>query len=166
MYNKKLKSIIPVFTAWILLFALNPALEGQSAILSSGGNAAGSNGSASFSAGQVAYITASGTTGTAAAGVQQPYEISIPTGIELPEITLSWIVYPNPVGDILILKTGGSDQDNLSFKLLDMSGRLLKEEKILSPETDISFSGISPGTYFLKVFTKAGEIKVFKIVKH
>ncbi|MGD0341661.1 MAG: hypothetical protein ABSA76_08155, partial [Bacteroidales bacterium] len=57
------------------------AIHAQSTITTSGGNASGSGGSASYTIGQVVYSTITGTNGSSAQGVQQPYEISIITGI-------------------------------------------------------------------------------------
>ncbi len=48
----------------------------QEVIPASGGNATGSGGSVSYSAGQVFYLTHEGTTGSVNEGAQQPYEIS------------------------------------------------------------------------------------------
>jgi hypothetical protein len=43
-----------------------------------------------------------GTNGTAAQGVQQPYEISVVTAIEKAlDILLEMVVYPNPATDFV-----------------------------------------------------------------
>jgi hypothetical protein len=57
-------------------------LQAQEVIPAVGGNASGSGGSVSYSVGQVAYQTHTGTNGSVVEGVQQPYEISVLTAIE------------------------------------------------------------------------------------
>ena len=56
--------------------------QGQSTITATGGTGTGSGGSATYTVGQITYKTFSGTTGSVAHGVQQPYEISVVTAIE------------------------------------------------------------------------------------
>ena len=61
----------------ILLIILSSfRIMAQQAINASGANATGSGGSVSYSVGQVLYTTNSGSNGSSAQGVQQPYEIS------------------------------------------------------------------------------------------
>ncbi len=52
-------------------------LQGQSTIPTTGSTASGSGGTATYTVGQITYKTFSGTNGTVAQGVQQPYEISV-----------------------------------------------------------------------------------------
>ncbi len=68
--------------------------------------ASGSDGTASYTVGQVVYTTETGTNGySIAQGVQQPFEISVVTGIkEAKDISLSVSAYPNPTSDYLIVK--------------------------------------------------------------
>jgi hypothetical protein len=78
--------------------------QAQEVIPASGGNASGSSGSASYSIGQTSYTTNTGTNGTVAQGIQQPFEISVVTGInEVKGIVLQCSAYPNPVTNYVIL---------------------------------------------------------------
>ena len=86
----------------LLLFAFT--VNGQESINTSGQNATGTGGSASYSLGQVVYTTYSGTNGSVAQGVQQPYEISVVLGIEYTNINLIMTVSPNPTKDLLTTK--------------------------------------------------------------
>ncbi len=62
----------------ILLLGLGlTGLQAQTSVNATGGNASGSGGSASYSVGQVVYTTHTGTNGSVAQGVQQPFEISV-----------------------------------------------------------------------------------------
>ena len=66
-----------------------------------------------------------------AQGVQQPFEISIVTGIEEAKgINLSVSAYPNPTTDYLTLSIDEFEISNLSYQLYDMNGKLYKMKKL------------------------------------
>jgi len=140
--------------------------KGQETIGVSGFNAAGSNGSASYSVGQFVYSTLSGITGTVAQGVQQPYEISVVTAIRNTEdISLEMNVYPNPTSGAFKLTIRSSDHKNLRFRIYDVNGLLLQDKKIESEETEIYLNDFTASVYFLKVIRNNRELKVFKVIK-
>jgi hypothetical protein len=146
-------------------------------VVSSGGDATDSGGSISYSIGQSVYTTNTGTSGSVSQGVQQPFEISVVTGIEeAKDINLSVSAYPNPTTDYLVLKVENYDNGNLSYQLFDMQGKLLENKKIEGNETSIVMSNLVPATYFVKVYAvgrndRTGvtegnkEVKTFKIIK-
>lgn len=161
MKHKKLK-----LSALFLLGLGLSGLQAQEAIPASGGNASGSGGLASYSVGQVIYSTNTGNTGSVAQGVQQPFEISVVSGIEKAKgINLECMVYPNPTTDILTLKIENYNHENLSYLLYDISGKVLKNEKLTENETSIPMADFVPAIYFLKVTDNQKEIKSFKIIK-
>jgi hypothetical protein len=162
MQHKRLKLIA------ILLLGLGlTGLQAQTSTNATGGNASGSGGSASYSVGQVVYTTNTGANGSVAQGVQQPYEISVVTGIEeAKEINLSVSAHPNPTTDYLTLGISEFDISNLSYQLYDINGRLLQNEKITGNQTRIEMSNLVPATYFVKVLQNQNEIKTFKIIKN
>ena len=162
MRNKKLK------LSAVLLFGLGlTGLQAQETIPATGGNASGSGGSASYSVGQVIYTTNTGTNGSVAQGVQQPFEISEVTGIEQAKgINLNCSAYPNPTTDFLMLKVENYDKENLSYQLYDISGKLLENKKVTGTETSIVMSNLVPATYFVKVTEGNKEVKTFKIIKN
>jgi hypothetical protein len=142
-------------------------LQAQNTIPASGGNASGSGGSVNYTVGQVVYTTNTGTNGSTAQGVQQPYEISIVTGIEKnQDISLEFSVYPNPATDFMKLKIENYEVQNLRFQLYDINGSLLQNNKVEGNETSIVMSNCMPATYFLKVTDKNKVIKTFKIIKN
>jgi hypothetical protein len=142
-------------------------IQAQNAIPASGGNASGSGGSVSFSTGQIVYTTNTGTNGSIAQGVQQPYEISVVTGMEETNmINLNLSAFPNPTTDFLILKVENYDNTNLSYQLFDSNGRLLENIKIKTNITSIVTSNLMPATYFLKVSDGTKEKIIFKIIKN
>ena len=75
----------------------------QEAIPASGGDASGVGGTLSYTVGQLVYTNNSGNNGSVAQGVQQPYEISTTVGIEITNISLDFIAYPNPTSSNIVL---------------------------------------------------------------
>jgi hypothetical protein len=142
-------------------------LHAQQTIPASGGNAAGSGGSASYTVGQVICISQAGTNETALASVQQPFEISIVANIENMQGN-EWqcLVYPNPTTNALTLKTGAERRPSLTYSLYDSNGKLLENKKIENNETIIVTANLSPSIYFLKVIQDQKTIRTFKIIKH
>ena len=138
----------------------------QQAINASGANATGSGGSVSYSVGQVLYTTNSGSNGSSAQGVQQPYEIS--TTLSLPEANDIRLmsVYPNPTTNRVVLNVGNYGTTNLSLQFIDINGRILLENKIINIETNLDIENYPVAIYFLKVMDKNSAIKIFKIIKN
>ena len=157
--------ISQLFAMFLRAIGLN-GLQAQTSIHRAGWNASGNGGSVSNSVGQVVYTTHTGTNGSVAQGVQQPYEISVVTGIKkLKELNLFVSVYPNPATDYLTLDVKEFEFTNLSFQLYDINGKLLQSEKIMGKQTSIVMSNLAPATYFVKVISGNQSIKEFKIIK-
>ena len=152
----------------VLLLGLGlTGLQAQESVNATSGNASGSGGSASYSVGQLVYTTNTGTTGSVAQGVQQPFEISVVTGIEEAKgINLLVTAYPNPTTDYLTLEVQDFELSTLHFQLYDMNGKLLQNEKITVNQTSIVMSNLVPATYFVKVTQGNKEVKTFKIIKN
>jgi len=144
-------------------------LQAQTAQTASGGEASGNGGTAGYTVGQTVYTTETGTNGNSIAqGVQQPFEISVVTGIpEAKGISLNVSVYPNPTSDYLTVKVENYETDNLQYQVFDINGKLLKSINATGEETQIETSQFAPANYFIKVIEDNNkEIKVFKIIKN
>jgi hypothetical protein len=153
--------------ALLLLGISLTGLHAQETVSAAGGNDSGSGGSVSYTVGQVLYTTIIGTNGSVAQGVQQPYEISVVSGLEEASgINLVCSAWPNPAFDILTLKVENQKTEKLSFQLYDINGKLLENRKITSRETSISMGNYIPAVYFLKVTSNSKEAKIFRIVKN
>jgi len=130
----------------------------------SGGNASGATGSVSYSVGQVDYINATGTTGNSNQGVQQVYKIEDVTGInELSSLVTA--LFPNPTNGIIDLEIKNTDME-MSYELVDLSGRTIASNQILATQTTIDLSSYAGGEYLLNISSKNQLIKTLKIVKH
>lgn len=163
--NKRLLSIVFLFIVGLT------SLQAQETIPASGGNATGAGGSVSYTVGQVVYTTNVGADGSVAQGVQQPYEISVVTGVDqFKNVTLTCRAYPNPTTDFLTLEIVGEMPELFSASLYDLNGKLLQSLKVTGPETTIPMETYAPATYFLKIEAKtnstSNNLKTFKIIKH
>ena len=160
MKNKKTK-----LTALLLLGIGFNQVYAQQASTASSGNASGSGGSVAYSIGQIVYTTNTGTTGSVVQGVQQPYEISVRTGLEEAGINLNLSAYPNPTTNYLMLQIDNYDKA-LSYQLYDISGKLLESNAIVANSTTIKMEQLATGNYFLKVSQNNTFVKTFKIIKN
>ena len=149
-----------------LMLCSLPKLVAQQATLASGGNATGTGGTVSYSIGQVADKTQTGTTGTITQGVQQPFEIVTLSGSEFVNIKLEAVVFPNPTVLNVTLKITNSDFENLNYQLFDLLGKLINEGKVTNEETIIDMERHPTSTFILKVNDGAKQLKTFKIIKN
>ncbi|MDD4490443.1 MAG: T9SS type A sorting domain-containing protein [Paludibacter sp.] len=155
----------------VLLLGLGlTGLQAQTSANATGGDASGGGGSASYSIGQVVYTTNTGTNGSVAQGVQQPYEILVVTAIEETKgIKLSVMAYPNPTTDYLTLEIDASATltiQSMMYQLYDMQGKHLQSQKITGFQTSIAMGNLVPATYFVKIVQDNKEVKIFKIIKN
>ena len=137
----------------------------QEAIPASGGDASGLGGTLSFTVGQLVYSSNSGSNGSVAEGVQQPYEISTTVGIEITNISLDFIAYPNPTSVNIVLSIRDFNNEKLNYQLYDMSGKLLKSNKVNAINTTIDMSELPVSNYVLNINNDSSIIKSFKIIK-
>jgi hypothetical protein len=150
----------------VLLLSLGLTAQAQQAITACGGDASGSGGIVAYSLGQIVYTTNTGTTGSVAQGVQQPYEISIVLGIDNHSINLELTAYPNPTTNYLTLNVGTAELSTMNFHLYDIGGKLIESRKIISSSETITMENSPTTTYFLKVTNNNKEVKIFKIIKN
>ncbi len=141
-------------------------LYAQETVSTTGGNAIGSGGSLSYTVGQVVYTTHTGTNGSVAQGVQQPYEISTVTGFNETTIHLEIVVYPNPTTNLLQLKVESQELEDLRFQLIDLQGETIENKKVLEMQTTISMEALPKAVYFLNVISNNQAVKTFKVLKH
>ena len=140
------------------LIAHVTTIQAQKTIPATGGNASGAGGSASYSVGQVAYTTNTGTNASVAQGVQQPYEISNITGIEEAlGIILECSIYPNPTNGKLNIELIATEQTDIQFTLTDITGQTVIKGIYtfgLGVTTkNIDLPELSNGLYILKLQT-------------
>lgn len=148
-----------------LIFCITSQANAQKAVLATGSNATGSNGSASYSVGQIDY-TSKGTNNQMTEGVQQAFEIiTLSTTETLGANKKDILLYPNPFKDFLFLDFTTNDYRNSEFQLFDSSGKLLKEDKILQAKTEFNFSSLPSAMYIIRINQQGKNIKTYKIIK-
>lgn len=155
--------------SWAMLLTgllLGSLTQAQESINTTGGNATGSGGNVSYSIGQVVYTTNTGSNGSVAQGVQQPYEI-LTVGLNENEPKISLSVFPNPVADNLILQVNELEQSTLIFQLCDAQGKQISKGQVTSKQTQINTASLSTATYFIYVVNQENQkVQTFKIIKN
>jgi hypothetical protein len=131
----------------------------------SGGGASNPSGSISYSIGQVTYQSASNTSGSVNQGVQHAFEIST-LSLEENVLQLSLMAYPNPTQELLNLRVGNYSQEKLTYKLVDLEGKVISEATIHSETTAIDMKQLPVATYFVEVHNEGKKVQVFKIIKN
>jgi Secretion system C-terminal sorting domain len=140
---------------------------GQQDIDAAGGNATGSGGTVSYSIGQVAFESATGSSGSINQGVQQPFEFYVNLANNQFNYSFSATLYPNPTHDSAILSLENQEpNESLNYNLTDVTGKLITKGNINSKETTIDVAALADACYFLNVFSKNKPVKTFKLLKH
>jgi hypothetical protein len=148
-------------------FIVTIGSKAQNSINTAGGMASGEKGSISYSVGQLNYTFYQGEKGSYAEGVQQPYEITdITSANHIHYQNIQVLLYPNPTNNYLNLFIDDSDFRNLNFVLYDISGKEIEIKDIAAKLTTIDMAALIKSTYFLKVYNKINQVRVFKIIKN
>jgi hypothetical protein len=144
---------------------VSSSLKAQQGNVAAGDNATGTNGSITYSIGQLDYINTSTASAKITEGLNQPYEIYVVTGIDEAAINLNFNVYPNPSADHVTLTAEILNNQQLNYILIDGQGKRLSREKLTSNSTVIPMGELASGIYFIQVLDNDREIKSFKVIK-
>lgn len=140
-------------------------VQAQQSVNTSGGDASGSGGSVAYSIGQISYIHTMGSTGSVAEGVQHAFEI-FSTGIRKTESGISLYIFPNPTAGKLTLQISDYENQELTYFLHNMQGKLLNSKQITSKQTNIKMDHLSSATYYIHVVNQENiKVQSFKIIK-
>ncbi|MDD3877926.1 MAG: T9SS type A sorting domain-containing protein [Bacteroidales bacterium] len=71
------------------------------------------------------------------------------------------MIYPNPVKDKAFI---GSKNLITSYQVFDVAGKLLLDNAVESYETEVDFTSLTAGVYFLKIYS-GDALSVHKIIK-
>ena len=83
---------------------------------------------------------------------------------EVPGLTYNIEVYPNPVAEVLHLKT--NSPETLTCELLDLQGRILLSEHLTSPSANWILNDLPDAFYVLRVLSQEGQLlQTHKIIK-
>lgn len=88
-------------------------------------------------------------------------------GIDTPQVTYEVYVSPNPTKGLLNVSIkGGDSQDKLTYKLVDLSGNLLRSGTISNFGVySLNISDCKDGIYLLNIEGKRSK-QVYKVIKH
>lgn len=168
--NKKLAHT-RIKMSLLLTFQTFASLNAQALLSAAGYTAIGNSGSISYTVGQLISISNNGSNGSLLHGLQQPFEISILSGLKDNGFELMFNVYPNPTTENLILSISEKfNNDNLHYQLYDLKGVIMASNKIQGTQIIVPMNNYLPSTYFIRVMKSEDgilgqELKVFKIIK-
>jgi hypothetical protein len=120
----------------------------------------------SYSIGQVLMEPVIYSEGSVTPGIQQPYEISLLSGV--PEVIagLKIQAYPNPATDYLELSFPDYDKEKHTLRLIDQTGKVIFLTEIIEAISRMNVHALAPGVYFLQIAEKEQMLKTFKIIKN
>ncbi len=94
-------------------------------------------------------------------GTASSQEMSVPMFNENTLVKL----YPNPANETLNISTSTELNDESTYKVYDMAGRILISDKFVINPQSIDISTLVPGAYLIHVSTSAGEA-TYKFLKN
>jgi hypothetical protein len=148
----------------ILLFSGTSSYAQQGPV-ATGGDATGAGGNASYSVGQVDYVTLEGLGGSSYLGLQQPKEFFTSSILEIGSIGLNAFVFPNPSSGEVTLSVLNAESSKMNFALYNTQGQLMDKGPLNGNYTRIDLNSMAAGAYVIRLTIDNKEIKIFKIIK-
>lgn len=140
-------------------------VQAQESINSAGNTITGSGGSVAYSIGQVVYTTNTGSSGSVVQGAQSAFEIYT-LGIKETGWNISLTAFPNPTTANLTLQLSEHPNEELSYQLYDIQGKLLNSGQIAAQQTQIITTILPAATYFVNILNQENKkVQSFKIIK-
>jgi hypothetical protein len=157
---KNMKGVLLVF---LMLYCNDYKAAAQSGTGAAGGDGSGTGGSVSYTIGLTSYSNAATSSALVTEGIQQPYEIfilgSLPTHFKAS-------VFHNPTNDYVILNVENNPLQNLSYALVDITGKVISTKSIIENQTQIPMKSLHSSTYFLNLLMGGKKAKSFQIIKN
>ena len=136
-------------------------MNAQENVLSSASESESSTGKVSYSVGLIHYKEATGIGGSTSVGSQIPFEASVLSIDDFND--LSFQIFPNPIGDFLNVHL--NSVDNLSYQVVDLSGRVVTTGELNALQTKIELTTLQSSIYVFNILKDNTLIKSFKISK-
>lgn len=136
----------------------------QEVIATQGDYFSNTNGSITFTIGEVVVETLSNGSNSITQGFNNQAELVV-LGVDDIENNFQALVFPNPVTDILQLDV--EDYTGLNYRVYDLQGRLISSKNILETKTNINLSKYSDGIYLLLLLNENNQkLKTYRIIKN
>jgi hypothetical protein len=81
------------------------------------------------------------------------------------DIFFSVEAYPNPTGELLMIRIENKVLQDFQYVLYDVNGKVLEKKELAGTFTAIVMNNHPAGVYLLKITQSDKEIKMFEIVK-
>ncbi|MGB1307401.1 MAG: T9SS type A sorting domain-containing protein [Oceanihabitans sp.] len=134
----------------------------QQSVLASGKNIQSTTGTVTYSVGLTHFKDATSNAGSSSSGMQIPYEVIEQLSIdETSSIALK--IYPNPTRDKIYITS--KQLENLEYRLLDNTGRLIIKGKIDALNVGVNLDKLSAAFYILNITKDNSIYKSYKIIK-
>lgn len=153
-----------ILISMLILFFGSDVLKAQESINSSGYEAKGTEGTVSFSVGQVMYVVVSGMNANIEQGIQQPFVSSVLSGFENSGIQVKSTAYPNPTSNELKLEV--ENLKSFEYQLVDVKGNIIQNQHVDKTSVVINMTDLPGAIYLLKVISSGSVVKTFKIIKN
>lgn len=161
----KLKTTTP-FAMFIFLIVNTFTISAQENTITTGGESTGTNGSVSYTIGQPFYTEVADQDNYLIEGVQQPYEVSIISGVENNTVNLSITAFPNPTTNYFTLESENWSDNATFYTVSNISGVLIQRGEIENKTTQIDISTLPNSTYFVTIKDSKTVLKTFQVIKH
>lgn len=153
---------------WLPFFCMSAIFcNAQVALVATGNNGSSSSGTISYSVGQVAYTSSSASNISVNQGVQQPFEIFDLAGVVTQKTSKYNIsLFPNPAENYITLTLDSLNVKELSFRIIDLSGKIMTQGVLIGPSTQIPVDRFAEGSYMVYILKRNELVHSFLLVKH
>ncbi len=84
--------------------------------------------------------------------------------IDMPGYNIT--AFPNPAKSYLTLSVEARKYEKMNYMLYDFNGNLIKRGFIKEKNTEISFEGLKPAVYFIRIIEENKHLTTIKIIKN
>jgi hypothetical protein len=89
------------------------------------------------------------------------FQLGIHDG-QVPEV--KWSIHPNPATDKITIHLTETNKKAAQYNIVDVQGKLMLSGKTADHQ-DIDIQRLSPGIYFIKLYTESGFTRPLKLLK-
>ena len=147
----------------LFLFLCTLTVSSQEVIASQGNSYSNTSMSIDFTIGEVVIATLNNTGNTLTQGFHQTNLTVL--AIDDFDINYQARVFPNPTQDLLQVEI--QNFEGLNFKMYDIQGRQLSQQKINSMNTTINTTPYAKGLYLLVILNENNQLlKTYRIIKN